>query len=309
METVTCPFCRSDDCEILFHARDTAYCLDEIFFPVARCRVCRACYLRRRPTMENMGYYYPTQFYDLNKNQITSSNLAARFAWIEDLAPGRLLDLGCAGAEFVNYAAERAWQAWGYDWFAEDKNPQPKVIYKTPLPEAFSPNSFDAITMWAVLEHLYDPLAVLRQIHKLLKPGGRLVALVPNFASIPARLMRSEDIPRHTNFFTRATLTEFFRQSGFIPRLWHFDGKIFKTSHRGCLVYLYKLLRGETMEHIVAQYRNRRDRYSFYNTVHNRPSVIVKYLSRLDGKLTPYLDGLADFLHAGAIMTVSARAQ
>jgi SAM-dependent methyltransferase len=70
------------------------------------------------------------------------------------------------------------------------------------LPNApFAPGAFAAVTMFHVLEHLYDPASYIQAAHRLLRPGGRLIVQVPN-ASCWQFLLFGEnwnglDVPRH----------------------------------------------------------------------------------------------------------------
>jgi len=98
---------------------------------------------------------------------------------------GRLLDVGCADGAFLSAAKASGWQCTGTeisDWAV--KNIPAKLgievkagdIVSADLPAA----SFDAVTMWHVLEHTQDPLANLKRIRSLLKPDGVFIMAVPN---------------------------------------------------------------------------------------------------------------------------------
>jgi predicted SAM-dependent methyltransferase len=88
------------------------------------------------------------------------------------------------------------------------------------LEEARLPdNAFDAVTMWDVLEHVYDPATTLAEIHRILKPDGVLVIRVPNLDAWDARLFRTRwagyDAPRHLFIFRPKTLSALLEQQGF----------------------------------------------------------------------------------------------
>jgi 2-polyprenyl-3-methyl-5-hydroxy-6-metoxy-1,4-benzoquinol methylase len=82
-----------------------------------------------------------------------------------------------------------------------------------------SAHSFDAVTMWDVLEHLIDPLGTLHIIRRLLKPDGVLLLSTPNAQAWQARLWGENwagwNIPLHTYFFTPATLKRILARAGF----------------------------------------------------------------------------------------------
>lgn len=76
--------------------------------------------------------------------------------------------------------------------------------------QSFPEASFDALTFWAVLEHVRDPGAFLKRAAALLQPEGRCFVLVPNMRSLAARLLGARYryvYPQHLNYFTRATLS------------------------------------------------------------------------------------------------------
>jgi len=92
-------------------------------------------------------------------------------------------------------------------------------------------NSFDGATCIEVFEHLFDPLQSARELFRILKPGGVLVATVPNFGYHPWRLMallraqvpsEPEDPGRnrfngvHIRFFSKLMLKRLLRQAGFV---------------------------------------------------------------------------------------------
>jgi SAM-dependent methyltransferase len=90
-----------------------------------------------------------------------------------------------------------------------------------PHPELES-TSFDVVTMWHSLEHVHDPLAVLRAAHRLLVPGGRLLVAAPNIDSLPFRWFGASwyglDLPRHLTHFSPATLRGIVQRAGFRVR-------------------------------------------------------------------------------------------
>jgi len=78
---------------------------------------------------------------------------------------------------------------------------------------------FDLITMWFVLEHLIEPLQVLRKSYDLLKQDGHLVMAVPNLDSWGRKIFKNKwfgfDVPRHLQIFNKDTLAALLEKSNF----------------------------------------------------------------------------------------------
>ena len=103
--------------------------------------------------------------------------------------PGVLLDVGAATGSFLSIAARRGWRSFGVE-----VSEAARAIAAThghrcvaTMAEARQFGPFDAVTMHHVLEHLDDPVAVLRDALAMLRPQGRLLVEVPNWASLERR--------------------------------------------------------------------------------------------------------------------------
>ena len=79
--------------------------------------------------------------------------------------------------------------------------------------------------MWHVIEHLTGPRRVLTDIHRILKPGGRLLLELPNYdgyaRAVFGTYWAALDVPRHLYHFTPATLDALLRRVGFRPETIH----------------------------------------------------------------------------------------
>jgi SAM-dependent methyltransferase len=128
---------------------------------------------------------------------------------------GRLLEYGC-GAGWLGHRLRHL----GWDVTGMDVNPyaaeQARRLFGLPvivgtLPHsAVQPQSYDVIVMGAVLEHVHQPHDVIEAAAQALRPGGYLVASVPNFDSWGFRRFRGNwwglQLPVHLLHFTPATL-------------------------------------------------------------------------------------------------------
>lgn len=98
------------------------------------------------------------------------------------------------------------------------------------LPALLPAAAYDVVLMADVLEHLRDPAPLLRQLHSLLKPGGRCLVSVPNVAygGLIASLLGGEFTYRdeglldrtHLRFYTRGSLEQLLERAGWFPRAW-----------------------------------------------------------------------------------------
>jgi methionine biosynthesis protein MetW len=142
----------------------------------------------------------------------------------------RALDVGCARGHLLKELELRGWKCTGIDTDATDVAAciaRGLVVFDVDINTDFpvSLGSFDLVVLGDVLEHLPDPLRVLRRVHSLLNPGARIVVSVPNFAhvSVRAQLLfgrfrystRGILDNTHLRFFTRRTALELLTDSGF----------------------------------------------------------------------------------------------
>jgi SAM-dependent methyltransferase len=87
-----------------------------------------------------------------------------------------------------------------------------EVIRESFIGVEFGERRFDAVTFWAVLEHLVEPRQFLHKAAAVLKPGGYCFILVPNLKSLAVRVLGARYryiMPDHVNYFTAATLKQF----------------------------------------------------------------------------------------------------
>lgn len=131
---------------------------------------------------------------------------------------GSVLDVGCSSGGFLYQLNKRFPMT--YEVLGTDVSRAPlehaekmgiPVVRDNFLTHSF-PGQFDAITFWAVMEHLFEPQKFLRKAVSILKPGGLCFILVPNMKSLAVRLLGAKYryiFPEHINYFTPRTLRDF----------------------------------------------------------------------------------------------------
>lgn len=141
-------------------------------------------------------------------------------------APGgntRLLDVGCGNGEFLKFAAHLGWAAEGIDVDAEAvaaaRASGCNVIQGNLEELPFRAGSYRHVTLSHVIEHVADPLKLLRQCLALLAPGGRLWLQTPNLRSVGHEVFgpswRGLEPPRHLVLFDQRSLAAALAAAGF----------------------------------------------------------------------------------------------
>jgi SAM-dependent methyltransferase len=136
---------------------------------------------------------------------------------------GSLLDLGCSSGSFLEFMKGENWKLYGIEMsrdcakIAEEKSGA-EVFVGDIIKAPFPPESFDVITCFDVLEHLYEPREVMAKVIEWLKPGGIFYVLAPNIDSAEARVFGSYwyglELPRHLFHYSPASLSYAARSVG-----------------------------------------------------------------------------------------------
>lgn len=233
-EEVACNLCGASRTRLLFRLRDYRFGVDDIDWNIVQCRSCGLGYLNPRPTEDEIGRYYPSSYF--NSRQLHRERYKRQAAYLEGEG-GRLLDIGTARGDFLAVMAELGWDVEGIEPFEDAGNPFDLTIHHERFPggNRLESDSYDVITAWAVFEHLHDPASAFRECARILRPGGVLIAQVPNLRSIYSRWAKQEDVPRHLYFFNERTLREFGQMARLeLSNVWH-TTDLFGGSGRGVL--------------------------------------------------------------------------
>jgi SAM-dependent methyltransferase len=246
MKPSPCPACGHDGYKSLFHGTDRLYHTTDRSFTVVECTQCRLMRLYPMPDPSELGQYYPQQYW-FSPGDSSAARAEERYRrfvlgdhvrFVEGAiaasgTKGTVLDVGCGGGLFLRLLREKGHRVLGLDFSLEaaqvawKQNRVPALcatLTRAPLPR----RHFSTITMFHVLEHLYDPMGYCDAAHDLLADDGRLVIQVPNAACWQFLLFGEHwngiDIPRHLVNFKEKDLVNLLDACGFeVVRRKHFS--------------------------------------------------------------------------------------
>jgi 2-polyprenyl-3-methyl-5-hydroxy-6-metoxy-1,4-benzoquinol methylase len=205
----------------LFPARD--YISGDLF-QISRCRRCSLVRTLPRPHSAESERYYPSEYYGDDRRYVFpvdyALNLlqARRSRRIHDFnarRAGAVLDVGCGRGLLLHQLRTLGWKVTGTELSNRAARHAREALHLdvhvgelTNLD--FEAQSFDAVVLWHVLEHVDNPAVLLHEVSRLLRPDGIVLVAVPNFGSIEGKLWRAHwfhlDVPRHLTHFTPNSL-------------------------------------------------------------------------------------------------------
>jgi SAM-dependent methyltransferase len=255
MEKVKCNLCGSENHQVVYLMPDRLYFNDE-WFNVVECKDCGLGFVNPRPAYSEIFRYYPPSFYENfdKERNYHERRYKAQSKFLSDITKGQekkiLLDVGCANGDFPRYMQNIGWEVEGVEVSPNSKPISDFKVYNQeftdiPIHEAY----YDAITAWAVLEHVHNPMSYFRKAAEVLKPGGFFVFLVTNFESISSKNLFREDLPRHLYFFTEKTVKEYLEKSGFELIRSDYSDKIYSMRPVNWLrYYVYRYLKKHNLK-------------------------------------------------------------
>ena len=203
-------------------------------FAVVRCRRCQTEFLDPLPQFDEIKKIYSADYYKawgMAAGETTAvaemkkATFARRVADLRRYArSGKILDVGTASGFFLEVARDAGFDTFGVELseysggIAASKFGQDHIHIGTLESAPFRPGTFDAIAMSDLLEHVTDPLGVLRLAHRLLKPAGFVLVTTPNTGSLSHKLMGERWTHyklEHLFYSNPASMEVMARQTGF----------------------------------------------------------------------------------------------
>lgn len=232
MELSSCPLCEKTGFEPVYLAKDRHYGITGVF-KIVRCKECSLMFLNPMYSDEELSAFYPADYYAYQNNfsrkrwkEIVKSLLRFRIGTQDPQfgAPGRMLDLGCGTGWFLSEMRDKGWDVYGVEinsaaaQLGRDQAGL-KIHAGTLLQAAFPPNFFDYVRANHSFEHIASPSETLAEIHRIMRPGGRLLIGVPNVASLNARIFKQYwwylGAPVHPFTYSVKTLSHFLQKFRF----------------------------------------------------------------------------------------------
>jgi len=220
-----CPICGQTGAQEWLRAPDRLHGRQEKY-TLVRCPACQLVWLSNPPGPAEMHRHY-TEAYD---RLISGAGDSTGKRWKErkaDLArckrSGSLLDMGCSSGGFLESMKGEAWELYGIEMSADaarqaEARTGARVFVGDILKAPFPPESFDVITCFDVLEHLYEPRRLVGKVVEWLKPGGIFYFQVPNIDSAEARVFgtywQGLELPRHLFHYSPASLQNLANAAG-----------------------------------------------------------------------------------------------
>ncbi len=214
---------------------------------------------------EISGHLYDTC---LHKFRVRQAKRHLRY--LNTAAQGRrILDVGAGRGTFVRVARSQAWEAYGIEQDAQSVAKSESPFVSTATLSSFAEASFDVITAFDVLEHVWDRSSFLDELARLLKPGGLMMVRVPNGAEFVTRAKYEWDrltghastgalFGEHKVYLTKPGLERLLQRRGFaIVKSWYEHEAIATTAHAGIkgLIARSALYAIRLMEQFVPQFR------------------------------------------------------
>jgi len=228
-----CPICAGAAFEPFLKARDHSVSKEN--FTIVTCSGCGFHFTNPIPSESEIGKYYKSEAYvshsSSNKGLINKLYLFVRKFTLKrkvklikrESKGNELLDIGSGTGHFLNVARNAGFKSLGLEPDSDARS-FAKANFDVdllPISDLFTQpdKSKDVITMWHVLEHVYELRRDLEKITSILKDDGVLIVAVPNMNSFDARYYKefwaAYDLPIHLYHFTPNDIRNLFDQYDF----------------------------------------------------------------------------------------------
>ncbi len=205
-------------------------------FEVWECKHCTLRFTQSIPEAKDIARYYQSENYishsDTNEgfinkmyHRVRRRTLLKKKSLVGKMtgkSRGTILDIGSGTGAFLHTMQLAGWNVTGLepDTAARDRALKLYDLHLNLSEQLYSlpAGSFDAITLWHVLEHVHDLHGYINQINTVLKPGGKIFIAVPNYTSYDEEVYKeywaAYDVPRHLYHFSPKAMQELLELHG-----------------------------------------------------------------------------------------------
>ena len=230
-----CPVCGSNQFKPFITCTDFFVTGED--FEIRKCLGCGFKFTANAENEKNIGRYYQSEEYISHSNtskglvnavyhKVRNYMLGRKRELVQKttgLKTGRILDVGTGTGFLLNEMKRNGWQVTGTEKSDNARDFSKKEfgleIHEPDQLFQFEKESFDAITLWHVMEHIHKLNETIATFSKLLKPNGKLIIAVPNPNSYDARHYKefwaAYDVPRHIWHFGPEQMKQFGEKHGF----------------------------------------------------------------------------------------------
>ena len=230
--SINCPICDKPEKKLFLEVKDNMITREK--FTIVSCTSCGFHFTDPRPSIDEIGRYYKSEEYVshsssnkglINKlyNLVRNYTLKKKVRLVRSLAKGNeLLDIGAGTGHFLNACRQNGFSVEGLEP-DEDAVRFARTNFNLELKSLdelhrLPSGSKDVITMWHVLEHVYDLQKDFARIAEVMKETGTLIIAVPNLESYDAKLYKelwaAYDVPRHLYHFRKKDIEALAAEHG-----------------------------------------------------------------------------------------------
>ena len=230
----SCPVCGANTISQVLSVKD--FTASQEVFPILECAMCTLRFTQDVPAQEEISRYYRSDDYishtNTSKGIINSlyqvvrkrtmtgkRKLVQQFTGIEK---GKILDVGSGIGTFAHEMQTAGWDVTGLEPDEGARSVAQKQ-YGLQLQGVesfyqFGAGTFDAITLWHVLEHVHDLHPYVQQLKNIIKNTGKIFIAVPNYTSTDAAVYKefwaAYDVPRHLYHFSPRAINVLMEKNG-----------------------------------------------------------------------------------------------
>ena len=202
-------------------------------YKIFKCKSCGIEFVNPLPSRQVLqDYYSKTSYHTGERYRTDKMTKGGTRIWVKRLKEiqalgyrnGHILDVGCATGLFLQKAKNAGWAIKGLELSKNAAETSKKLLGKDKIEQVDllqfnTTDVFDVVTMWALLEHVIEPLDYIQKITELLKPNGLLAISTPNLHSLSRNLLRNQwkyyNPPEHLFYFTPKLLKEILFNNGY----------------------------------------------------------------------------------------------